>query len=64
MNFLPPNIMNPDIANKILAIVRNDSVLVNTVNAHNNDVPCVQLYKTEPDSPNTPYCINIHLYQR
>ncbi|XP_060876676.1 uncharacterized protein LOC132949690 isoform X1 [Metopolophium dirhodum] len=63
MNFLPPNTMTPDIANKIFTIIGNGTVLVNTVNAPNNDVPCVQLYKTEPDSPNTPYCINIPLYQ-
>ncbi|XP_016658330.1 uncharacterized protein LOC100161737 [Acyrthosiphon pisum] len=63
MNFLPPNTMTPDIANKIFTIIGNDTVLVNTVNAPNDDVPCVQLYKTEPDSPNTPYCINIPLYQ-
>lgn len=64
MNFLPPNTMTPDIANKIFTIIGNGTVLVNTVNAPNDDVPCVQLYKTEPDSPHIPYCINIPLYQR
>ncbi|XP_022167500.1 tudor domain-containing protein 7-like isoform X3 [Myzus persicae] len=63
MNFLPPNTMTPDIANKIFTIIGNGTVLVNTVNAPNDDVPCVQLYKTEPDSPHIPYCINIPLYQ-
>ncbi|KAL5233145.1 hypothetical protein ACI65C_000555 [Semiaphis heraclei] len=63
MNFLPPNTMTPDIANELFTIIGNDSVLVNTVNAPNDDVPCVQLYKTDPDSPNIPYCINIPLYQ-
>uniref|UniRef100_A0A2S2PIN6 Tudor domain-containing protein 7 n=1 Tax=Schizaphis graminum TaxID=13262 RepID=A0A2S2PIN6_SCHGA len=63
MNFLPPNTMTPDIANKMFKIIGNNTVLVNTVNAPNDDVPCVQLYKTEPDSPNIPYCINIPLFQ-
>lgn len=63
MNFLPPNTMTPDIAQKIFSIIGSNTVLVNTVNAPNDDVPCVQLYKTEPDSPNTPYCINIPLFQ-
>ncbi|XP_025206964.1 tudor domain-containing protein 7B isoform X2 [Melanaphis sacchari] len=63
MNFIPPNTMTPDIAQKIFDIIGRDTVLVNTVNAPNDDVPCVQLYKTEPDSPNIPYCINIPLFQ-
>lgn len=63
MNLLPPNKLTNDVASKILDIISNNKVLVNLINAPVNDVPCVQLYKTEPDS-DLPLCVNIQLAQR
>lgn len=63
MNLLPPNKLTPDIAAKIFDITSNQKVLVNLINAPANDVPCVQLYKIEPDS-DLPLCVNIQLAQR
>lgn len=64
MNLLPPSIMTSDIAKKIHEIIGDDKVLVNLINAPLNDVPCIQLYKTNPDTPDLPLCINIQLAQR
>jgi len=63
MNLLPPKFMNAEITEKIFAIIGNEKVLVNLVNAPLNDVPCIQLYKIQPDSEET-ICINIMLVQR
>lgn len=64
MNLVPPKIMNTEIAEKIFAIIGNDKVLVNLINAPTNDVPCIQLYKIQPDSPEETLCINVMLAQR
>lgn len=56
--------MTSDIATKIYEIIGGDKVLVNLINAPLNDVPCIQLYKTKPDTPDLPLCINIQLAQR
>lgn len=62
MYLLPPNSITPDIANKIFETIGSDRVLVSVI--HENDVPCIQLFKTQPDSPDIPLCINMHLVQR
>lgn len=64
MNLIPPNVMTPEIAANIFEIVGSDKVLVNLINSPLNDVPCIQLYKTQPDSPDIPLCINIKIAQR
>lgn len=56
--------MTSDIAIKIYEIIGGDKVLVNLINAPANDVPCIQLYKTQPDTPDIPLCINVQLSQR
>lgn len=56
--------MTAEIAEKILTIIENEKVLVNLVNAPLNDVPCVQLYKIHPNSPEETICINIMIFQR
>lgn len=63
MNLLPPNLMTDDISNKIMEIVGDDKVLVNLINVPTNDVPCIQLYKTQLNT-DIPLCINIQLAQR
>jgi len=62
MYLLPPNVMTSDIANKIFDIIGSDKVLVSVI--HENEVPCIQLFKTQPDSPEIPLCINMLLAQR
>lgn len=62
MYLLPPSIMTPDIANKIFETIGSDRVLVSLI--HENDVPCIQLFKTQPDIPDIPLCINMQLAQR
>jgi len=62
MYLLPPSVMTSDIANKIFEIIGNDKVLVSVI--HENEVPCIQLFKTQPDSPEIPLCINMLLAQR
>lgn len=54
--------MTPDIANKIFETIGSDKVLVSVI--HENDVPCIQLFKTQPDSPEILLCINVQLVQR
>ncbi|XP_050440496.1 uncharacterized protein LOC126845703 isoform X2 [Adelges cooleyi] len=60
MNLLPPSIMTSEIANEIYKMVGSEKVLVNLVNAPANEVPCIQLYKTQPED-DTPICLNIKL---
>ncbi|VVC37988.1 OST-HTH/LOTUS domain,Tudor domain [Cinara cedri] len=60
MNLLPPSIMTSEIAKKLFDIIGNDKVLVNVINAPINDVPCIQLYKTE-STEETALCINIQM---
>lgn len=64
MNLIPPSIMTTEKAEKIFSIIGDDKILVNLINAPTNDVPCIQLYKIQPDSPDIPLCINIQLAQR
>lgn len=56
--------MNAEMTEKIFAIIGNDKVLVNLVNRPLNDVPCIQLYKIIPESPDETICINVMLAQR
>lgn len=62
MYLLPPSVMTSYIANKIFEIIGSDKVLVSVI--HENEVPCIQLFKTQPDSPEIPLCINMLLAQR
>lgn len=64
MHLLPPSMMTRDIAKTIYDIIGEDKVLVNLINASSDGVPCVQLYKTQPDTPEIPLCINVQLSQR
>ncbi|XP_025412792.1 tudor domain-containing protein 7-like isoform X2 [Sipha flava] len=63
MHLLPPSMMTRDIAKTIYDIIGEDKVLVNLINASSDGVPCVQLYKTQPDTPEIPLCINVQLAQ-
>ncbi|XP_050522077.1 uncharacterized protein LOC126894827 [Daktulosphaira vitifoliae] len=62
MNLLPPSTMTPEIATKIYEMVGNEKVLVNLINAPADDVPCIQLYKIQPET-DIPVCLNIKLAQ-
>lgn len=63
MNLLPPSIMTPELATEIHEMVGNEKVLVNLINAPADDVPCIQLYKIQPET-DIPVCLNIKLAQR
>lgn len=60
--------MTSDIAKKLFEIIGDDKVLVNVVNGNTalDDVPFIQLYKTDSSEEITSsgLCLNVQMFQR